>query len=519
MRVFMIASIAIYGLYWAYAAFTTHRIGNYGVETDFYWKYGPAAAGLKEGRVLIEHFDSKGWGYPLVVAAFSYLGLDLFKAGQLVGLLSACVSLWCVFRLHRPILGSTLAFLSMLLFISNPTFVANTYEVGTDMFFLAVALGSIALLLGTERPGWKSIVGSGLLGGWAFTTRYNGLFLLPGAVIALTVLAGPGEDLVARLRRAGLWTAAFFVAAAPWLLVNAAHTGNPLTNNNYMNVGYAVYGGGDWEKFFYGGDRKIHSFTDVVLLDPGRFAGAMVANTFEHLKRDLSELISLPWNLLVVLGAVVVATAMRGRRWGGYLLFGALYFIALVPVFYGPQTLSMNARFSLPMIPFYAALALAPFGWERLTALVWRIERRFPIRIFLFLVLWIPGAVGVGARVTDPRNSEAIQVGPYDTLEAADFLKSRARGEVLFARKPHVAFVAGMRFAPIPQVDSPARLHESAVQQKARYLLVSSAELGLRAAAIRPFADPDAQIPGFRRVFESEGAFVYEVLPDSSGKW
>jgi hypothetical protein len=31
--------------------------------------------------------------------------------------------------------------------------------------------------------------------------------------------------------------------------------------------------------------------------------------------------------------------------------------------------------------------------------------------------------------------------------------------------------------------------------------------------AVRPFAEPGASIKGFRKVFESEGAMVYEVIP------
>src|SRR2546427_9382071 len=162
------------------------------------------------------------------------------------------------------------------------------------MFFYALAIVSIAFLLARELAGLAAHGASGLRAGWAFTTRYNGLFLWPGAVLALTLFLDRDGLSTARLWRAALWSAAFLLAATPWLLVNAAHTGNPLTNNNYTNVGYAVYGEGNWERFFYGSDRKIHSFADVVRLDPGRFMTAMVTNTFDHLKRDLTELVRFP---------------------------------------------------------------------------------------------------------------------------------------------------------------------------------------------------------------------------------
>lgn len=507
MRLIAWVAIAFYGLYWLYEALTQHRLGNYGVETDFYWKYGPAAAALKQGHVLIEHFDSKGWGYPLVVAALSFLGLSIFQAGQVLAVLSASATLLALFRLHRRALGSVLALFSIVILIGNPTFLVNVYEVGTDMFFFALVAVSMALLLQSERPGPAALIGSGLLAGWSFTTRYNGLFLWPGALIALVVFAGKDEPSRSRWTRAGLWSGAFLLAALPWLLVNAAHTGNPLTNDNYTNVGYSVYGEGNWERFFYG-ERKVHSFADVVLLDPGRFAGAMVRNTIEHLTKDFTELLTVPWSLLAFLGLVVVATQQRVRFWGAYLTLGLLYFLTLVPVFYG-------ARFSLPMLAFYSALAAMPFAWPAFSRWAWPIERRFPIRVVLFVLIWFPSALPGYVKATDPHNPEAIQAGPYETLGAAEYLKAHGRGATLMARKPHVAFLAGMKFAPIPQVDTPAALHREARRAGAGYVLISAAEMALR-AGLRPLAEREARVPGFHRVFESEGALVYEVLPDST---
>jgi len=194
--------------------------------------------------------------------------------------------------------------------------------------------------------------------------------------------------------------------------------------------------------------------------------------------------------LFAVAGLLFVAAYRRTRLWGAYLLFGFLYFLTLIPVFYG-------TRFSLPMLAFYSAAAIAPFGWERLSEMVAGIERRFPVRIFAFLLIWMPGALTANARTQDP----GTRVDPgrsYETLEAADYLSAHAQGGILLARKPHVAFLSHMRFAPIPQINSPAELHRAARQAGASYLLVSGAEMALR-AGVRPLAQPEARVPGSSR--------------------
>lgn len=503
------SALAVFALYWGVKAFSEHRIGNYGVETDFYWKYGAAARDLLHGHIAIENYDSKGWGYPAAVALVSILGLETFRAAQLLALLSAVAVGALTYRLHRSLLGPGVALASLLLLLSNSTFLINTYEVGTDMFFFAIALGSISLLLGRANPGGWAMLASGLLGGWAFSTRYNGLFLWPGALALLLLVRtadGPGG---LRLRRAGIWTAGFVAAALPWLIINAVHTGNPLTNSNYINVGYAVYGEGNWDKYFYGSGHKIGSFVDIVRQDPGRFAGAMVTNAFEHLRRDLSELITLGWGIAAILGGLVLLLERPGRRVGGYALLWALYFVTLIPVFYG-------ARFSLPLLAFWLLLAAWPFVSPLVGRQIASLERYFPLRTFAFVALCLPTAVLAYQWVENPRFNERVQAGPYDLLPAVDFLKEHGSGEALLARKPHAAFMADMRFVPIPEVDSPVALHAVAVKERARFLLVSGIELRMRAAGIRPFWTERA-VPGFARVYESPTVLIYEVLPDTTG--
>jgi Dolichyl-phosphate-mannose-protein mannosyltransferase len=498
-----IALLALFAAYWGVKILIEHRIGNYAVETDFYWKYGPAARDLLHGRIDIANYDSKGWGYPAAVALFSIPGIDPFRAAQILGLLSAIVAAWLVFHTHRRLVGAGAAVGSLLLLLGNEFFLVNTYEVGTDMFFFAIAMGSIALLHARERPSWVAIVCSGVLAGLAFSTRYNGLFLLPGALAAILLLDASQSGRRTRLVRAAAWTGAFVVAALPWLVVNAMHTGNPLTNTNYLNVGYEVYGQGNWEQYFYGGDRKITSFADVVMHDPGKFAGVMVRNILGHLRQDLGVLLPGLWGVLAVIGALLMLRDRPGRRVASYALFWALYFLTLVPVFYG-------TRFSVPILALYTLLAAWPFVSPTLGQLVQGVERTFPVRALLLVGLWIGPTLDAYRWVLDPQNPERLTAGPYEVLPAIEYLREHGSGKGLMSRKPHAAYLANMRFVLIPAVASPAALHEAAVKERAGYVLVSGPEMAMR-SVMREFAT-GAQIPGFKLVYESDGALVFEVV-------
>src|SRR5207247_6023880 len=163
---------------------------------------------------------------------------------------------------------------------------------------------------------------------------------------------------------------------------------------------------------FYGGDRKIPSYADVVRLDPGRFLGVMAKNVVDHLRRDLSELLPLLWGLLAILGGILLARERPGRRVAGYVCFWALYFLTLVPVFYG-------ARFSLPLLALYLLLAAWPFVSGITGKPLQGLERSFPLRAFLFLALWLTTAFSAYQWTEDPKNPEALRAGPYDIVPAA----------------------------------------------------------------------------------------------------
>jgi hypothetical protein len=204
-------------------------------------------------------------------------------------------------------------------------------------------------------------------------------------------------------------------------------------------------------------------------------------------------------------GGLLLVWERPGRRVAGYLAFGALGFLTLVPVFY-------SVRFSLAILPFYVALATWPFGSPHVGRWLAGIERTFPIRAFAFMVLWIPIAVGAYSWTQNPDNNERVAAGPYDLTEAVAFLKKQGPGNALMARKPHAAFLSGMRFVAMPEVDNVDSLRAAALRDSTRYVLISAIEYRTRRVAQQLSSMPTPP-PGWQRVFDSEGAMVFTVQP------
>ena len=162
--------------------------------------------------------------------------------------------------------------------------------------------------------------------------------------------------------------------------------------------------------------------------------------------------------------------------------------------------------------PFYVALATWPLASPRVARMLAGAERTFPIRAFAFLILWVPIAVSAYGWTRDPANPENVPAGPHDLAQAISFLKEQPPGSALVARKPHAAFVANMRFVPMPDVPTPDSLRAAALRERARFVLISGIEFGTRPAA-RTLASQQPPPPGWRRVFESQGALVFEAVP------
>ncbi len=77
------------------------KVGNYDIETDFFWDYAIEAKNILKGIINIGEF--RGPGYPAVVAILSLLTSDLFKAGLIISALSSALVILMSFKILEKV--------------------------------------------------------------------------------------------------------------------------------------------------------------------------------------------------------------------------------------------------------------------------------------------------------------------------------------------------------------------------------------------------------------------------------
>ncbi len=152
-----------------------HIIGDYGLETDFYWVYSVQAKALQSGVILLDPF--RGLVYPITLAIFG-LVFEMFAAGIIINVLCGGVSLYLIYIIIEKH-NNFVALGTMLLVMSNVWFIKYTYSVGTDMLFLVFFLSVIYYIL-TDK--W---ILAGIFTALAYNTRYAGVSLIVAGIILL----------------------------------------------------------------------------------------------------------------------------------------------------------------------------------------------------------------------------------------------------------------------------------------------------------------------------------------------
>jgi tetratricopeptide (TPR) repeat protein len=482
----VLPAIGVYTLLLLVVTVFFHATPLYLVETDLLGEFIPAAKELAAGILVPDHLAYHGPGYPLVLAGLGPVcGGDYFLAARILSVLAMGAAAWLAWLSIGRIASRTVALIALAGLLVNPTFLRYAIEAGTDAPTLAVCLAATYGVL--RAPSRSGLLLAGLAAGFATIMRYNAAFLIPAAALVLASRAGRGRGL-------GWYAAGALLPLGAWFLLNARLTGHALHNNNYLNIAYELYGRDlPHDRFEAEIGSRFHSLRDVLLFDPAAAGLRVLRNLGAHFANDLHDLVPL-W-LGVIAGPGLVLGFWR-RTWRPAMIHVVLCVLTLAPVFY-------LSRFALYLLPFYLAGAAAvlvevPDALDRRFARALdpaaRRLRRAAIPAVTFLLL---AASGVAAVLLLRAN---LALAPYETRLAGETLRREGiRVGGIMARKPHVAYFAGMPYVPMGLSTSLTDLMARAKAANAAYLFYSPIERLLR-PEYAVLSDSGLSLPGLEQV-------------------
>lgn len=488
-------------------SFVFHTVGDYGIETDFFWGYVPNAKDFLSGEIPMDAF--RGPLYPIVLGIFGYVIGDFFHAGILIGVLSAVFVIYFTFEVLKKIFSPNISFFVTILLAVNPVFIQYTYSAGTDMFFNALVAATLFFFFRKSELSYKNMILAAIFGGLSYLTRYNGIFLI-SFVFVLLFVNYLKLSWLERIKSSLIFAVVFVITFSPWGFYTLSEKGSFFYNENFKNIAYEIYGKGkiSWDDFWFEESRKINSLSEVIFKDVGLFASTIISNIGDHFINDMEKLMGWHLGVFAILGLILLIFSNPLKYWQtkevGYYLVNIFFFILLLLVFY-------SERFSMFLIPFYALLAVQPFFAEKL-----RLVKFFPTVLRYVLISGLIVYTLVNAYSF---NSENINSGPTELLVLRDWYQENVpddkKGEIVAARKAHVAYYLDMKFQLLPMADSYNELIRKLRENNVDYLYFGIAEAGLR-REFQFLIDPESVHPGLEVVvyFENPPSVLYRVLTD-----
>ena len=476
-----------------------HRVGNFGVESDFYATYAVQAKNLMAGKPYT--FMHHPPGYPLLLAAVSSVTGDLFLAGKLISAFSAALLGWVAYLLLKALFGRRVAFAATaltMLRLAPFSFLAATDVVGALLMTLP-----IWVLLRRPRLTWTSCFLGGVVAGVAYLVRANGIFVVAGLGGAVLCVNLNHEPVSRRAGRAALFACGALLVTLHWFLMNWKLHGSPFASTEYLQIGAHFFGtiNDALGTSLAEAETKFHSLWDVVSLDPLGMAGSYLNSVLNDYPRELaSHALMFPAYVFVGIGALLVLTRLSRRR----RIFLGVY--ALGYLLLGLAGFQLRLYFFLfPVLFVFAAYALLHHSASRALG-------RSPLRnvaVSWLMVALLAGALAVNAAREIGRT---LRSDPVYLFPIAAFLRSHASPDtVVIAQKPHLAYLAGMRWT-FPMAQSAEEFLEKARELGARYVVYSDREASLW-RGLKSLRDPGALPAGLTVIYRHDPShtLIYEV--------
>ena len=492
----------LYAIVMSYLTFRYHTVGTLDVETDFYAELYPQAKKLINGEFSPLNYSAKGPVYSIFLAAMYVISRDYFVAAEIINLFSSAVFLAVLYGLIRNLFNSLTALFVVFIVVSSYMFQNFTYQVGSDMPFMALCALSMYFLFKSDGVLKRDIVLSAFFGLLAFLTRYNGVFIVFGSLLFLALNQCPIKE---RAKRIALWLGVFIVVGLPWFIPNTMATGNPVHNNNYINIMLEFYGQGPnglrYENWTDALPKKFTGLGDIFFYDPVYFVRKMAANVWGHFVWDMRALVQWRFAVFVFAGLILIWFMKPSRRILLYFSFGLLYFLILTLVFY-------NARFSLFLLVFYAPLAVWPLASDKITGKLGRFSR-----IPLILLLLVTVSINYTSTRTTLNDIKYVPYFLKDMGMALDKYEPD-KSKKLLARKPHAAYYAGLEPSMFPDtVQNVEELVDFCRKYHVDYVLYSLVEAKYR-PQLQDLLNLDKKFPALEMIYSNMFGAVYRVEPE-----
>jgi hypothetical protein len=291
-----------------------------------------------------------------------------------------------IFFWGREIAGETAALGALFLYAFDPTILAHSYLVTTDMGVATFGmLFLIALWRFARGPSWKTLLLAGVALGLALTAKFSAVFWVPAALCLVlasvrwrspntpefgpmfaTVLGGeskPANRDKDRIREYGLGVLAVLVIGLTAVVVIQLVYFSPSGLASYVDGARAVNGDHDPNYLVFMAGRLQHRF-------PSYFLAAYV------LKEPIATLV------LVLIGFFAV---IRSKRFGTP---AKLFLLVPGVVLAGSCSLfadDLGIRYLIPALPFAYLLGGAGVAWLLSKSTVW--ARGIAIGLCLWLLI------------------------------------------------------------------------------------------------------------------------------------
>ena len=453
-----------------------HKMGNFAVETDFYWSYAPDAERIIHGHNTLE--PGVGPVYPLLLGVMNFVFHDYFVTGKILSIISTILAGLFIFKLIQSLFDGRLAFFTMVLFYA--TVLPFSIIASTDMFFAGLFAMSLYFFFRDPYFGNSSMVLSGLFMGVAFLTRHNGV-VLPLCVGIILIFINPQSwDWPERIRKFALFFSVFFLINLPWDLVQFFATGDTYRSDSYLIIASNFYGrpGVVVSEDMRLAAQKFDSLRSVIFFNFPHFVKHYFSNIYHHFYDFLIESLKFPSFLFVGGGALLLIPKMNKKQLSLFI-FPVLSFLLLCLVHYEP-------RYYLYLIFFFVLfVAYFIFGehFQSNSGNPIVVNYLMPI-VFVVTIMFL----SVFSTKEIRRN---ISEEPRELLEISQILKDKiSPNQSIIARKPHLGYLTHLKTVYFPESKSVSDLLNFAKKEKADYLIYGTEEFKRR-PALKDLLEPE----------------------------